>query len=441
MNNEDKNSIVNNDFNNPVTDKEFVSAEETVNSSSAPIFEEALKAESVQQSSFDANGMEECSQLNSDISVIKNEENGSIVEKNDKVSFIFQTCLIVVLISAFVLVITIFANKNSSIRAFLKPNPANKVVISEEPKEIQEEDNKPIIIEEEKDDNQEPQEENDSNVNEDENKNSSKKSSSKSKVTKKSESSTNSNSSSSSNNSSSSGSNSTNSNNGSSSNSNNKPEENNKNYDVTHFGYIDLDNNNNLRPSESIKRSLAAKWIIKLNGHEEELGRLSNTSCPFSDVNSSVDNYKYILAAYKLGYISGDNNSKYRPNEELTRAEAVVIILKALQIEGIMKESTGITRVYEDVSNQWYRDYIYQATDYGIIGGVSIGNGKYMFYPDRAVTRKEFIRMLYNAFNRNDKDLTCDGFPDNNPFNDIQATDKIYSYYLDGYATHYCMKK
>ena len=169
------------------------------------------------------------------------------------------------------------------------------------------------------------------------------------------------------------------------------------------------------------------------------LSALSNISSPFGDVNSSVADYKYILAAYTLGFVSGNNTGNFNPTAMITRAEAVTMIVKAIEVLGIQKQSLGVNYYYNDVKeSDWYFNVVYKATDYGIVAGSRNNDGTYSFYPDNPVKRKELVTMFYRAFNRDDSGLTCTGLPSTNPFSDLKTSSKQYKYFLEGYATHYC---
>ncbi len=68
---------------------------------------------------------------------------------------------------------------------------------------------------------------------------------------------------------------------------------------------------------------------------------------PFSDVDSSTDDYEYIVRAYNDGIISGDGNNgvTFRPDDLALRAEAFVMLYNALQIYGV--PAVSINDFYE----------------------------------------------------------------------------------------------
>ena len=452
MKDEDNNSPISDNFESN-NNADFINAEDAISSISTPIFEEAQLPDDQQIIENEVIGEE-----NKAVEVVENsideEVSGDTKQKKeDKVTVIFQSCLIIVLISAFVLVITIFSNKDNSFKAFLKTNPVGKVIIKEESENS--DDNVEDIENHKNIEEESVEEPNDNTVSENNDTTQTTTPDSSTKETeKKKKSSSSSNSSSSSSNSSSSsgnsqnnGSNSNDSSGNSSSGDNSSSGEtssgnqNNNSYDIVHYGYIDLDSSKKVNADSTITRATVAKWLVKVAGKDNMLNALSNISSPFADVNSSVENYKYILAAYTLGFVSGDNAGNYNPTAMITRVEAATMVVRAMDVLGIQKQSLGINYYYNDVKeSDWFFNVVYKATDYGIVAGSRNSDGTYSFNPDNPVKRKELVTMFYRAFNRDDSGLTCTGLPSTNPFSDMKTTNKQYNYFLEGYATHYCKR-
>ena len=78
----------------------------------------------------------------------------------------------------------------------------------------------------------------------------------------------------------------------------------------------------------------------------------------------------------------------YRPNEGVTRAQAVTMIAK-------LKGLTPKVGNFKDVkANEWYAGYAGAAKEAGIVVGYSDGT----FGGDKIVTRAEIIAMINRAF-------------------------------------------
>ncbi len=106
----------------------------------------------------------------------------------------------------------------------------------------------------------------------------------------------------------------------------------------------------------------------------------------FSDVSKESPYYDAIMNLSKKGIINGYDDSTFRPEGKITRAEAAAVITRAAEIPKSSAES-----VYYDVENDfWGCGYIMAATENKIINGM--GNG--MFAPDDKVTYYEIIKML-----------------------------------------------
>lgn len=94
------------------------------------------------------------------------------------------------------------------------------------------------------------------------------------------------------------------------------------------LGLVDLKNDmDEIFDTESIiTRGDAAKLIVNAFGAKTEPGG----TLPFADVNPNNKNYSSIYDAYNLGYIFGDGNSSFRPNDYVTKTEFTFMLLRAI---------------------------------------------------------------------------------------------------------------
>lgn len=137
---------------------------------------------------------------------------------------------------------------------------------------------------------------------------------------------------------------------------------------------------------------------------------LSSFSMAFADtttVNSSalsdIDGLKCeqaVKVLVDLGVITGYTDGTFKPDNAVTRAEAAVIIIKALGLEksvGVQKSS------YTDMSGYaWAEPYIAFASNLGILQGD--GNGKYR--PGDTVSYNEMAAILVRALGYTPESLT-----------------------------------
>lgn len=89
----------------------------------------------------------------------------------------------------------------------------------------------------------------------------------------------------------------------------------------------------------------------------------------------------------------GTGSGRFSPEAELTRAQFVVLLMKAYGLEGALPENEHTALNFEDAGSTWYTEALASARSLGIVQGVG-GN---LFAPDRAISRQEMCVMLYNA--------------------------------------------
>ena len=102
----------------------------------------------------------------------------------------------------------------------------------------------------------------------------------------------------------------------------------------------------------------------------------------------------YIEALYRRGIVQGRSKDIYAPNENLTRAEFVKIVLKAIGAE-IENPDEIEDAPFNDVPlYAWYVAYVKKAKDLGLITGYDDGT----FKPGQFINRAEAVKMLFSAF-------------------------------------------
>ncbi|PWV99440.1 S-layer family protein [Paenibacillus cellulosilyticus] len=129
----------------------------------------------------------------------------------------------------------------------------------------------------------------------------------------------------------------------------------------------------------------------------EESNNLPTDS--FKDIGSlSTEMQDAIHYLYKQGVVNGITSTTFAPQAQLTRAQFITMILRALGIE------PGGTSSFNDVaSTAWYAGYIGAAQEAGIVTGGGNGN----FDPNRPITRQELCVILLRALQA--KGYTLDG--------------------------------
>ncbi len=89
------------------------------------------------------------------------------------------------------------------------------------------------------------------------------------------------------------------------------------------------------------------------------------------------------------GLISGYADGTFRPNQKVNRAEAVKLIVSTIADERQLKEA-GTSSFADVASDAWYAPHVAFAKKQGFVSGTNAG-----FMPGKAVTKAEFLKMLF----------------------------------------------
>ncbi|WP_338449576.1 S-layer homology domain-containing protein [Niallia oryzisoli] len=137
---------------------------------------------------------------------------------------------------------------------------------------------------------------------------------------------------------------------------------------------------------------------------------VSATPPVYSDLDTSHQFYDEILYLAFEGIVKGYPDGSIRPNEEVTRASAAIMIGRALDLNGEQRATK-----FSDVgANQVASGYIASAVAEGIIQGYPDGT----YRPNETVTRGQMAIFLSRAFDLN---MEVDA-----PFTDISSSMASY---------------
>ncbi|WP_120460135.1 polysaccharide lyase family 8 super-sandwich domain-containing protein [Paenibacillus aceti] len=121
---------------------------------------------------------------------------------------------------------------------------------------------------------------------------------------------------------------------------------------------------------------------------------LNNTEFVFEDQDKTpVWALPSINALAKAGYISGYEDGSFRANNEVTRTELVVMIVRVLGLE--VNPKATLTFKDADQVPVWAMPYVAAAEEAGLIKGN--GNGK--FNPNASATRAEAVTLILGMLN------------------------------------------
>lgn len=99
----------------------------------------------------------------------------------------------------------------------------------------------------------------------------------------------------------------------------------------------------------------------------------------------------HVFAMLDEGWMVGTSSNQFSPDKPMTRAQAAVILVRALNLDQQQPSAAVRGDMFWDLSpNYWAYNEIATAKQYGIISGVEDGR----FLPEQAVTREAIATML-----------------------------------------------
>ena len=112
----------------------------------------------------------------------------------------------------------------------------------------------------------------------------------------------------------------------------------------------------------------------------------------FIDVDSTEWYYEYVNQAASYGLVQGIGDDMFAPERNVTRAEFVAMVVRALKLTS---QGSLPTFFFADVNpNDWHYDYIKTALAEGLLDNL-VPDEK--FYPNRAIRREEMAVILAAA--------------------------------------------
>jgi len=125
----------------------------------------------------------------------------------------------------------------------------------------------------------------------------------------------------------------------------------------------------------------------------------------FVDIDSSHPDYQYVKKAFEKNIITRGTDYRFNPNEPLTKAEAVTILIRVLGLEG-KAPAPGYKTSFSDDSKipNWAKDAVYMAAEAGIIGEDNNNNVN----AHKQLKRSEASALLVRFLEFLEKDLQKD---------------------------------
>ena len=141
------------------------------------------------------------------------------------------------------------------------------------------------------------------------------------------------------------------------------------------------------RPNNMITR---AEFVVLVNN---AMGYTKSGYAYFSDVPSHYWGKNAIQTGVAAGYISGDGNGIFRPNDPVTRQEAAAMISRILDLKQNESRAYRYTDSYA-ISN-WAKGVVGAVSEVGIMAGYPDGS----FGPNKVLTRAEAVLALDKTVN------------------------------------------
>lgn len=115
-----------------------------------------------------------------------------------------------------------------------------------------------------------------------------------------------------------------------------------------------------------------------------------DVSVIFPDVPESMWAYEAIASLKNAGIVSGDENGKFNPENNVTRAEYIKLVVMALELD-LSNNSSDFADVPADA---WFKPYI----DAAFTNGLITGDDNNCANPNDYITREDMSVILYRVF-------------------------------------------
>lgn len=149
------------------------------------------------------------------------------------------------------------------------------------------------------------------------------------------------------------------------------------------LGFINGYGDNTFKPEGQITRAEFVKLVNRVFNLTEQ------SNIKFTDVSSSDWYYNELKVAVKYGYINGYEDNTFRPNNPITRQEAMKIITTLKNNKDIDIDKIYNYNDFKQIED-WAKPYVEGAIEVGYIKGDKKGN----INPQGKLTRAESVTML-----------------------------------------------
>ncbi|WP_084224613.1 Ig-like domain-containing protein [Paenibacillus pectinilyticus] len=163
---------------------------------------------------------------------------------------------------------------------------------------------------------------------------------------------------------------------------------------------VDGTGNGMFSPDRDITRAEFTAIVVRGLGLKLESG-----VTPFSDVKTADWYSSAVITAYSYGLISGLDDGTFRPNDTITREQAMVILSKAMEItalkDKLLEQSAEATlRPFEDAVgvSSWAQSSVADSVQAGVV----FGRSETLLVPKGYLTRGEVATMMQRLLQKSD---------------------------------------
>ncbi len=152
------------------------------------------------------------------------------------------------------------------------------------------------------------------------------------------------------------------------------------------MGYAD----GTFAPDKPLTRAEFTKIVVLGSGQAVPVA----TQAPFPDVPLGQWYTDYVAYCAGLDYVKGYPDGTFKPNQEISKAEALKILGELVSWDLNMFDMSQATVSFKDVNlSQWYGPYLYYASSMHIIDDA--GN---LFEPSKPITRGQMAEYIYRDY-------------------------------------------
>lgn len=162
-------------------------------------------------------------------------------------------------------------------------------------------------------------------------------------------------------------------------------------------GLVSGDEAAQFRPNAPLTRGQLAKLLVSGLGHEADAAVLAGAPSRFADVPASHWAAGWVEALAELGVTAGYPDGTFHPDEPLTRAEAAVLLARAIGLPVANEVPLGASLPFGDAAT--IPDWAIRSVQVTVAVDLLQGSDGGLFRPADLVTRAEGSAILYRLLN------------------------------------------